>query len=321
MRSNPDSKCGASCSPVYHGGMSSASGQPPGEPARGSIEPSLKFDPPARWSKAQFEAAQAVSAVLADAIPGDDFVAVGLAGAPGTGKSSLTRMVAHHLEAAGSPTLVLSLDDYYLGKAARQNLALRHALFRQRGVPGTHDWTGLLADLDQLRAGNIEGLRLRRFDKQADDCAHRDTFRRVCAQPRVCLLEGWPIGAPPQPANELADAVNAMEAEHDPDGAWRTLVNDHLARYHRDLETRLAQRWYLRVPGWEAMVEWRWQQEQEGPGVQERPGGQATHLQSRADVEQFLRPFQRIVTHMQDTAPRWADRIITIDNNHLLSLD
>lgn len=311
----PDSKYGASGCAVYHGGMSSSTGQAPGVQHEPTQETGTG-DPPNRpWTRAQCEAAEHVASRLSEDVPQGVFVAVGLAGPPGSGKSSLARMVASRLEESGSPTVVLSLDDYYLGKSARRELSATHPLFAQRGVPGTHDWRGLISDLDHLAKGRLQNLRLRKFDKLADDVADPRTFRQVTERPRVCLLEGWLVGAPEQKTDALTRATNRMEDLHDADRAWRTRVNAHLAEYHQDLESRLARRWYLSAPDWDAVVQWRWQQEQQRAAQVDR------HLKSRQDVEQFLQQFQRIVVHMQNTASQWADQIVTIDTHHILSFD
>ena len=65
---------------------------------------------------------------------------VAVAGAQGSGKSTLSKQVAAKLEAKGQPGLVLSLDDFYLTKSERRALASRiHPLCETRGPPGTHD--------------------------------------------------------------------------------------------------------------------------------------------------------------------------------------
>src|ERR1051326_1709165 len=65
---------------------------------------------------------------------------VGVTGPQGSGKTTLAAGMAPLLEEGGLRTVVLSLDDIYLSKAARQRLAATvHPLFATRGVPGTPD--------------------------------------------------------------------------------------------------------------------------------------------------------------------------------------
>jgi D-glycerate 3-kinase len=55
-------------------------------------------------------------------------------------------------EVYGVSAVVLSLDDFYLTKAARAALAESiHPLFATRGVPGTHDLTLLNETINALR--------------------------------------------------------------------------------------------------------------------------------------------------------------------------
>lgn len=265
-----------------------------------------------RWSDAQRRGAASAAALLVRDIPDRPFSTVGLAGAPGSGKSALAGLVSAILERLGVNALVVSLDDYYLGREQRRNLARRHPLFAQRGVPGTHDWASLIGDLDRIREGRIEGLVLPRFDKASDD--RTKVAECVETRPQVVILEGWLIGAPPQDSSALLEPVNAMEAERDSDGRWRRMVNEALARYHRDLEHRLHRRWFLAVPGWESVVEWRWQQENEQPGTERL-------LDSREAVAEFLAQFERVAMHMLATSGEWADVVIRLDDRHVMHID
>lgn len=266
------------------------------------------------WSQAQRRGAAASAARLIRDIPNRSFSIVGLAGAPGSGKSALAGLVCGVLGRLGTHALVLSLDDYYLGRQQRAELAHTHPLFTQRGVPGTHDWAELIADLDNLREGLVERLCLPRFDKSRDDRCEDSEFRRLSARPQVVILEGWLIGAPPQDSEALIHPLNQMEAGRDPDRRWRRLVNDQLARYHRDLAPRLDRRWFLAVPGWQSVVAWRWQQEQELVAAER-------HLQTREDVARFLDQFQRIAVHMLATCGEWADVVIRLDDHHVMRPD
>lgn len=266
------------------------------------------------WSKAQRRGAAQVANALIGDIPDGDYSAVGLAGAPGSGKSALAKLICALLEALATPALVLSLDDYYLGRESRETLAHRHPLFAQRGAPGTHEWETLIEHLDRLRRGDIESLRLPRFDKSLDDRAEESEFRRLDSRPRMVILEGWLVGAPPQETRDLLEPANALEAERDPDGRWRAVVNERLAEYHRDLRERLDRFWFLAVPGWDCVVDWRWQQECE------RADGRS-YLENRAEVAAFLDPFQRIALHMLATCRQWADVVVRIDERHVMHVD
>ncbi len=249
---------------------------------------------------------------LLAALPAARPAAVGVAGPPGTGKSTLAGMLAAALAEAGTPAAVLSLDHYYLDAARRRQMARNlHPLFAVRGVPGTHDLSLLLEHLERLLTGDTAGLALPRFDKAADDRRAEPRPWTGPAAPAIVLLEGWMVGAPPQPAAELVAPLNALEREQDPDGRWRRQVNRYLAAYHEALRPRLAARWYLRAPRWASVVAWRWQQERERAATTGHQG-----FDSEQAVRGFLAHFERIGRHMQAHCEEWADLVIRLDAQH-----
>ena len=249
---------------------------------------------------------------LLDQIDTDRHSAIGIAGAPGSGKSTLARTLVQHINQAGIPACLLSLDDYYLGRGAREQLAVNlHPLFRQRGVPGTHELDRLLTDFDQILNGRIKELRLPVFNKSTDDREADHLWRSLERAPRIIILEGWCVGATPQRQTELNFPANETERVHDAHGSWRHEVWKSWQRLYTELHGRLDQVWYIRVPDWKCVVDWRWQQEQELAQV---------NLKNRAEVENFLNCFERIVNHMQGSYTQWADLVLEADRNHDIRL-
>lgn len=84
-------------------------------------------------------------------------------GAQGTGKSTLADFLQRVLESERAwRVAVLSIDDFYLTKAQRSDLAISvHPLLVVRGAPGTHDTQMLSRCLDKhrtLRPGELARL-------------------------------------------------------------------------------------------------------------------------------------------------------------------
>lgn len=76
---------------------------------------------------------------------------VGVSGSQGSGKSTLADLVACYAESEGINVAAFSLDDFYLTRAQREQLAEEvHPLLLTRGVPGTHDTSMLARALDDL---------------------------------------------------------------------------------------------------------------------------------------------------------------------------
>lgn len=263
-----------------------------------------------RMSKPARDALAQLTPELLTELAKSDATTLAIAGPPGSGKSTLARLLAHLLTASGKTTMVLSLDNYYFSHNRRLQLAQDlHPLLHRRGVPGTHDWDALLRDLDCLQTGQIHGLLLPVFNKSTDDVEPRSRWQPVESRPQYLIVEGWCTGAPAQAGPELEAAVNELESKEDPLATWRRYVNRCLALYHSSLRQRVGQFWYLSVPGWDCVIDWRWQQEQELP----RP-----LLASREETRRFLATFERIVRHMQATSGDWADLRLETDRSHCL---
>ncbi|MCR5880372.1 hypothetical protein [Phenylobacterium sp. J367] len=100
---------------------------------------------------------------------------LGLCGAQGSGKSTVAAATVKLLEAKGLSAVAVSLDDFYLPKSAREQLAKDvHPLLATRGPPGTHDVAMAGATLDQLRTrGRVT---LPKFDKATDNRTPRGTW-------------------------------------------------------------------------------------------------------------------------------------------------
>jgi len=243
-------------------------------------------------------------------------VVIGINGAPGSGKSTLALFLENHLRReAQLSTTCLSLDDFYLGKAARRDLADKaHPLFATRGVPGTHDVQlalTVLRGLTEVQASAT--IRVPKFDKASDDRLPEHVWPQVDTPVDVVILEGWCLGARPQEAESLADPVNALEEEDDPDGSWRRRVNDRLSQDYRELFDQLDTLIMLRIPSFDKVLEWRALQEKKLIQKSTAADYEELHL------DRFIMYFERLTRHMLQTMPSYADTIIDIDEQHRMS--
>ena len=95
---------------------------------------------------------------------------IGISGAQGSGKSTLAAELVAQLQQRGVKAAAVSLDDYYVSQAQRQQLAEHvHPLLRQRGVPGTHHIQQAINDAIAVLAG--QPVALPQFDKAQDEPA------------------------------------------------------------------------------------------------------------------------------------------------------
>jgi len=210
---------------------------------------------------------------------------IGIAGAQGSGKTTLARAAA-----ARTGGVALSLDDVYLTRAERAALARSiHPLLAVRGPPGTHDLDLADAVLDALLAGR--SALLPRFDKLADDRAEPERF---AGGARVVLMDGWCLGATPQTDEALATPVNALEREHDPDRIWRGWVNAALAGRYQRFFGRFDAVVHLAAPDFDTVLDWRCEQE---AGLMDLAPADLP-VERREAIAEFIQHFERITRHM-----------------------
>ena len=245
-------------------------------------------------------------------------VIIGLAGAQGSGKSTVAAQLAQLLPGragmlplcAGAPAaagasaapvaVTVSLDDFYLSHARRQALAAHvHPLFATRGVPGTHDLPLLLNMLLRIRSGQPVSLPV--FDKLADDRLPPQHWRHF-ARIDILILEGWCIGARAQPAALLAKPINALEASQDSAAIWRTHVNQALAGNYQRAWAMLDALAFLAAPDWETVPRWRAEQE---AGI----GGRM----DTAAIARFCAHYERLTRWQLADTPRHAGLTLRLD--------
>jgi D-glycerate 3-kinase len=247
-----------------------------------------------------------VFATIADAARGRTApLVVGLCGPQGSGKSTAALDTAHRLEERGLSSAILSLDDLYLRRSERLELAERvHPLLATRGPPGTHDVGLGLRTLDALAGRGA--VRLPRFDKAADDRAPEQTWPTIEAPVDCVLFEGWCVGARPQPQAALTAPINALEAEADADGRWRRFVNQALGGDYQVLFGRIDLLIELRAPSFEQVLAWR--NEQEAP--LRRTGGPG--VMDEAQLARFIQHYERLTRWIDQEMPARADMVMDL---------
>jgi D-glycerate 3-kinase len=241
-------------------------------------------------------------------VPGETLI-VGLCGTQASGKSTASAQLASHFSALGLKVGVLSLDDLYLGRKMRAEMAQHvHPLFATRGPPGTHDVDLGIATLDALKRG--DQVLLPRFDKRADEPLERRDWPTVDGRCDLLLFEGWCVGAKPVPDALLAQPINDLERLEDGDGRWRRHWNDHLAEETAALFARIDRLVYLRPPSFETVFGWRC--EQEHRYIQSDDPAGAAAAMTDDEVARFISHYERLTGWIMDEMPARADLLIQL---------
>jgi D-glycerate 3-kinase len=252
------------------------------------------------------------SRIAAAAEGRDRPLVVGLCGPQGSGKSTLVGLVTRLLRGRGLATANLSLDDLYLAKAERVALAQwTHPLLRTRGVPGTHDIALGLSVLDDL--GRARSPLIPRFDKAADDRAPMSGWSPFEGPAAVVLLEGWCVGARPQPEAALTAPVNALERDEDPAATWRSFANAALSEGYAELFARLDLLTVMTAPDFATVRAWRGEQEGRLRERLQAEGRDPELAMNDAALDHFVAHYQRLTEWIALDLPDRADIAIRLN--------
>lgn len=241
----------------------------------------------------------------------------GVCGAQGSGKSTLCAVVARLLRRRGLRVAVLSLDDLYLSRAHRLDLAANiHPLFVTRGPPGTHDVPQGLALLEALSKPGP--TRLPRFDKATDDPVPLDLWPEVQGPVDLILLEGWCVGASPESPDALLKPVNRLEAEEDPNGVWRAHVNAALAGPYQTLFGSIDHLTLLRAPSFEVVATWRTEQEDKLRRRRQATGQGPERTMDADQITAFIQLYERLTRHILATLHERADLVVELETDRTM---
>ena len=232
---------------------------------------------------------------------------LGISGLQGSGKSTLAAQVVDAAIRQGRRAATLSLDDVYLTAAQRHRLAdTIHPLLATRGPAGTHDLPLLHRVIDDLADGRSTALP--RFDKLTDDRLPSSCWPVVEGPLDLLVLEGWMLGARPQPASALGLPVNRLEIREDAQGIWRQWCNRQLADRYPAIWQRLDRLVFLQPPDWDVVLRWRSEQE---AGLALRDGRKGM---DRDALARFVAHFERTSRQMLHDLPAIADAVVRLDD-------
>lgn len=238
---------------------------------------------------------------------------IGINGCQGSGKSTLAdylcTIVADRL---GVTTVSLSLDDFYLTKAERIDLGSNvHPLLETRGVPGTHDVQLAMDCIQSLVKG--QKTVITRFDKSIDDRASFDSLETIEGKVGLIVLEGWCLGAKPEPLEQLTQPINSLEEQDDKDGIWRNYVNNAIQNDYQALFNLADELIMLQAPSFDTVFHWRLEQEQkmikrlEKEGMDNRSG-----VMNEQQIQRFINYFQRVTENILSEMPNRADHLFKL---------
>ena len=247
----------------------------------------------------------------------DKMQLIGVNGAQGAGKTTFGNLLKVVLEEKFKmKVLLLSIDDLYLTRAKREQLAKEvHPLLITRGVPGTHDVELGIRTIDSLAEASPKTVtKIPRFNKATDDQWPEASWDKFEGRPDVVLFDGWFMGASEQPEADLGEPINSLEELEDRDCVWRKYVNNQLKERYKELFNKLDLLVMLQVPSFEKVYEWR--------SLQERKlrmttlGQKNLRVMGEFELRRFISHYERLTRFMLKELPDRVDMLFKVNDNH-----
>jgi len=237
---------------------------------------------------------------------------VGINGCQGSGKTTLADYLCTCLEDRGLKAVAISIDDFYLTRKQRQQLASNvHPLLSTRGVPGTHDLELALETLQQLSQESGE-VKIPKFNKAQDDRFPKEQWSEVETPLDIIILEGWCVGITAEAEESLLEPVNELESLQDSGGEWRNYINQQLVTNYPELWQLIDRLIMLQAPSFSSVYNWRLEQEQKLAQASEDKN--KSHIMSAEEIQQFIQHYERLTRHSLKYLPQNCQHLFQLTN-------
>ncbi len=241
---------------------------------------------------------------------------VGLAGGQGTGKTTVSSILAIILRKYFKKNVFkISIDDFYKTRKERKFLSKKiHPFLMTRGVPGTHDINIMLNFFKKVKSKSFRSLKLPKFDKAIDDRCDKKFWHSINKRPDVIIFEGWCVGARAENNITLKKTINLLEKKDDKKLIWRKFVNQQLKLKYKKLYAQLDCLLFLKAESFGLLQQWRLKQEKKlrlnNKGIRN------SKIMNKKDVIKFMQTYQRVTQNMFKHAPKYSSIILNLNRNH-----
>lgn len=277
-------------------------------------------DLPASFEKRNFQHYIRIAEWVAELVSSESGATpvLGISGAQGTGKSTLTEFLQIYLKQNYDVSAAaFSIDDVYLTREERLSLSKKvHPLLATRGVPGTHDLRLATDTLDALcNLEAFDSVLIPRFDKSIDDRCAKANWQSIQGPIDIVIFEGWCIGAKSVCREKLLTPINDLELYEDPDGRWRSYVNAQLNSYERFFE-KLTATVFLKAPNFVSVYKWREKQEKK---LRLTSCDSENEIMTEEGVKRFVQHFERVTLQNMAFMSKTANVIVKLGTDHTVN--
>ena len=239
---------------------------------------------------------------------------LGFSGGQGSGKTTVTEILKIILKKFFKREIyVSSIDDFYKTLRDRNEMSYAiHPLFNTRGVPGSHDVNLIKKFFNFIKKKKFKKFKLPKFDKSIDDRLKKKYWINIKRKPEIIILEGWCVGAKPQPNSLIKKPINILEKYEDKDLIWRKYANEKLKKEYKEVFAMIDYFIFMKVPNFKIVFKWRL--------LQENKLRKKLHYKKKimtySAIKRFIMFYQRITLQMKKDLSKSASIVLLLKKNH-----
>jgi D-glycerate 3-kinase len=237
---------------------------------------------------------------------------IGINGCQGSGKTTLADYLCTCLKARGLKAISISIDDFYLTRKQRQQLASDvHPLLSTRGVPGTHDLELAIETLNNLMMDSGD-VKVPKFNKAQDERLPIEQWPEVETPLDIIILEGWCVGITAETEDALLEPINELESLKDPGGKWRNYINQQLVTNYPELWQLIDRLIMLQAPSFSCVYQWRLEQEQNLERLVQGAAANNNRIMDAEEIQQFIQHYERLTRHSLKYLPETCQHLFQL---------
>ena len=233
----------------------------------------------------------------------------GISALPGTGKTTLGKLLETLSKVLNLNVSVVSIDDFYLPSIEMEKAIKNNPWRVSRGFPGSHSIKLLI---DSLTNWKMTGeLNVPVFDKSLrNGLGERSHWKRE--NPDIVVLEGWFLGIEPMDLLNSND-FNLRPELSSSESSYRKIIQRNILDY-KDVWNLIDRTWQIKPEKFIYMQDWKIQQENE----MFKDKGSALR---NKELTSFLRMLYTSIPHDSFNKIK-SDVLLTINQNRkLISID
>ena len=239
---------------------------------------------------------------------------LGFSGGQGSGKTTATGILKIILKKFFKRRIhVSSIDDFYKTLVDRNKISNKiHPLLKTRGVPGTHDINLVKNFFNIIRKKKFKKIKLPKFEKAMDNRLGKKYWFNIKQKPEIIILEGWCVGARPQPNSLIKRPINILEKYEDKDLKWRQYVNEKIKKEYKKLFVMIDHLIFMKIPNFKVVFKWRLQQEKK----LKKNSHSNKKIMSYNEIKRFIMFYERITLQMMKDLSKSASVLMLLKKNH-----